>query len=171
MDQQGFEWMNKLDSMDESSRNKLLSQVDQNRAALLGALLKQLGSSPSKNVQAAAIYLIGRNRLSDGVGELIRRIDFDAEAEPRKHAEPLWERYPAMEALVTIGLPSVQPSLQLLASERDDLRRDLAAKVIRYVEGSEVAKFILERAVTSETDAVRKANLADALRRLERLPR
>ena len=58
---------------------------------------------------------------------------------------PLWERYPAMEALIHIGLPAIVPLQELLATEKDDLRRDLAVKVIRYVYGEEQARFILER--------------------------
>ena len=63
--------MNKLDGLDARARMKLLAQVDKQRNELLGVLLKHLGTSPSKNVQAAAIYLIGRHRLTDGVADLV----------------------------------------------------------------------------------------------------
>jgi len=167
--QQTADLMSKLDKMDERSQMSLLSQVDRERSETLGLLLKYLGPHSSINVQAAAIYLIGRNRLSDGVPELVRRIDFDTGAEPKKTAEPLWERYPAMEALITIGSPSVRPSVELLATDPNEVRRNLAVKVIRYVEGPEVAKFILERAIAAESEPKRRANLSDGMKRLQTL--
>jgi hypothetical protein len=167
--QQTADVMSKLDRMDERSRMTLLSQVDRERSETLGVLLKYLGPHSSTIVQAAAIYLIGRNRLSDGVPELVRRIDFDTGAEPKKAAEPLWERYPAMEALITIGSPSVRPSVELLATDPNEVRRILAVKVIRYVEGPEVSRFILEKALAGESEPKRRDNLSDAIRRLQTL--
>jgi hypothetical protein len=171
IEQEVMSLMKKLDTLDERSRMKLLSQADEQRNELLGVLLKHLGTSPSKNVQAAAIYLIGRHHLSDGVAELIRCIDFDPGREPQPGPEPLWEQYPAMEALITIGWPSVPAVIELLTTEEDNLRRDLAVKVIRYATNSEVAKFILERAHKIESDPNRKGNLQDALMCLNKLPR
>lgn len=170
IEQQVLDIMKKIDTLDERSRMKLLSQVDTQRNELLGILLKHLGTSSSKNVQAAAIYLIGRHRLSDAVDELIRRIDFAPGSDRRiPEPEPLWERYPAMEALITIGKPSVPPAIELLATDKSDLRRTLAVKVIRYVEGPEVAEFVLQKAEAKENDIDRKSMLNDALLRLRRL--
>jgi hypothetical protein len=169
IDQQVMELMKKLDTLDDRSRMKLLSEVDEQRNELLGALLKQLGTSSSKQVQAAAIYLIGRNRLSDGTDELIRRIDFDPGTRAQRGPRPLWEQYPAMEALITIGQPSIKPAVELLATESDDLRRALAVKVVRYVNGAETAEFILQRAQAASTEAGRRSRLDDALTRLRKL--
>ena len=169
IEQQVVELMKKLDTLDERSRTKLLSEVDEQRNELLGVLLKHLGTSSSKNIQAAAIYLIGRHRLADGVNELIGRIDFDPGKQPQPGPEPLWERYPAMEALITIGKPSTQAAVNLLATDQQDLRRSLAVKVIRYVEGAEVAEFILQKAGAAEKDQTRKTLLQDALKRLQKL--
>jgi hypothetical protein len=169
IDQQVMELMKKLDTLDDRSRMKLISEVDEQRNELLGALLKQLGTSSSKQVQAAAIYLIGSNRLADGVEELIRRIDFDPGTPIQRGPEPLWEKYPAMEALITIGQPSIKPAIELLATESDDVRRNLAVKVVRYVTGAETAEFILQRAQAASSDAGRRSRLDDALARLRRL--
>jgi hypothetical protein len=163
--------MRKLDALDERSRMKLLAQVDKQRSDLTGSLLTQLGTSPSSNVQAAAIYLIGRHRLAEGVPELVQRLDFAPERKGIPEPEPLWEKYPAMEALITIGRPSIPAVLELLATETKDLRRDLAVKIVRYVEDAGVARFILERAHAAESNPDRKARLKDALTRLEKLPK
>lgn len=161
--------INKLDTLDERSQMRLLSQVDEQRNELLGVLLRHLGTSSSINVQAAAIYLIGRHRLSDGVTELTQRVDFAPETPPMKGPEPLWDQYPAMEALISIGKPSTPAAIGLLASDSNDLRRNLAVKIIRYVEGAEVAEFILQNEQNNEGDPQRKTMLADALLRLRKL--
>jgi len=161
--------MKQLDTLDERSRMRLLSQVDEQRREMLAVLVKHLDTSRSQNVKAAAIYLIGRYRLSDGVNELIKRLDFDSGARPARGPEPLWEQYPAVEALITIGQPSVPAVKELLATDPNDLRRSLAVKVLRYVEGPDVADFILRNAQANETDAARNANLSEARQRLRRL--
>jgi len=171
IDQETVQLMSRLDTLDERSRIKLVSQVDDQRNQLLNILVKYIDTSPSTNVRAAAIYIIGRHRLSEAAPELIQHIDFDAGEAPRSGSLPLWGRFPAAEALITIGLPSVAPAIELLASDANELRRDLATKVIRYVEGYDVSKFILDRAFSAETGANRKARLAEAVARLERLPR
>jgi hypothetical protein len=165
-----MELMGKLDALDDRSRMKLLSQVDEQRAELLGVLSRHLGN-PSKNVRAAAIYLLGRHRLAEGADELVGLIDFDAAEQVSHQARPLWEQYPAMEALITLGRPSIAPCLELLATDPNALRRDLAVKVIRYAEDAGIARLILQRAHAAETDAARRANLADALQRLDALPK
>jgi hypothetical protein len=163
------EILDKLDTVDQRSRTKLLSRVDEKRKELVTLLVNYLDTSPSRNVQAAAIYVMGRHRLAEAVPTLIRWIDFDA-GEPAKSAEPLWDRYPAMEALIAIGRPSVLAALELLASDSHELRRTLAVKVIRYVEDAATALFILERARNSEADSARKGKLDDAIARLRSLP-
>jgi len=167
--QQLTDMMKQLDTLDDRSRMELLSQVDEQRSEMLSVLVKHLDTSTSKNVQAAAIYLIGRYRLSDGVNELIRRLDFDSGVRPARGPEPLYEQYPAVEALITIGQPSIPPMMQLLATDRNDLRRRLAVKVLRYVDGPDVAEFILRNAQAKETEPARNANLAEALQRLRKL--
>ena len=167
--QQLTDMMKQLDTLDERSRMELLSQVDEQRGEMLAVLVKHLDTSPSRKVQAAAIYLIGRYRLSDGVNELVRRLDFDSGVRPTRGPEPLYEQYPAVEALITIGQPSIPAVMHVLATDRNDLRRRLAVKVLRYVEGPDVADFILRNAQAKEMDPARNANLGEALQRLRRL--
>ena len=167
MNQESIALMKQLDTLDSRARVRLLSSVDQQRNELLAVLLQHVGGAASKDVQASAMYLIGRHRLPGGVDALMTRIDFEDAPPPVPSAEPLWERYPAMEALITLGKPSIPAALNLLATEDNDLRRRLAAKVIQYVEDAELAKFILQRATSRETDQQRQMRLADAVHLIE----
>jgi hypothetical protein len=171
IDEQVMNLMKRLDKLEQREQFALLSKVDEQRRELLGVLMRHLGTSTSLDVQAAAAYLIGRHRLSEGVTALMERIELDAARLPTKGPEPLWDRYPAMEALITIGKPSVRPCMGLLATEDDQTRRELAAKVIRYVEGPEAAEYMLRREHAGEDDPARKARLEGALNQLRQLPR
>lgn len=171
IDDQIMDLMKRLDKLEQREQFALLSKVDEQRLELLGVLMTHLGTSTSLDVQAAAAYLIGRHRLSEGVTALMERIELDAARPPMKGPEPLWERYPAMEALITIGKPSVRPSIELLATEDNPIRRELAIKVIRYVEGPEVAEFILQKELAAEGDSARRDRLKGVLDLLGQLPR
>jgi len=58
-----------------------------------------------------------------------------------------------------------------MAAEGNQTRRDLAIKVIRYVEGPDVGAFILQKAVDAESNPSRRARLESALTQLKQLPR
>ena len=162
------ELMRNLELLNDSARMRLLSDVDRQRKDLLAALLKQMGTTSSSNVQAAVMFLIGRHRLTEGVTELTRRIDFAAPSQGIPEPEPLWETYPAMEALISIGQPAIPSMIRLLATENNDNRRNLALKVIRYVEQDvDVARCRLNRAEAEENDVGRKAMLRRAQSQFE----
>jgi hypothetical protein len=163
--------LQEVDQSDETTGMSLLSRADEQRHQLLGALVKELDTSSSKKVHIAAVYLIGAHRLDRGVWELIKWIDLDAGERRKQTKEALWDRYPSMEALIRIGKPSVRPAMDLLSREDDALRRYLAVKVIRYVEGADIAELILSRAESSESDTHIKRRWTDALARLHKLPR
>jgi len=58
----------------------------------------------------------------------------------------------------------------MLAEDENDLRRNLAVRVLRAVEGTEFARMILERRMREEEDLGRKAKLADAIELIAALP-
>ena len=156
---------------DQRSREMLLGKVVEQRNDVLGTLLMNLDSEKSPDVKAAVLYLIGCYRLDQGVRELVEYIDFEVVAPADPLTESLWGPYPAQEALIAIGRPSITPMLELLATDPKPLRRDLAVEVIRDVEDPDIARFILQRAHAAATDPKRRANLADALLRLDKLPK
>ncbi|MFN2199614.1 MAG: HEAT repeat domain-containing protein [Caldilineaceae bacterium] len=168
---QVIDLMKQIETLAQREQFVLLSKVDEERRQLLGVLMQYLGSSPSRDVRAAAAYLIGRHRLSEGAPALVESIGLDARYPPMKGPEPLWERYPAMEALINIGKPAVRPCIGLLATEDDHVRRYLAIKVVRYVEGPQISEFVLKQAQAIEGDSAKRARLEDALVQLRHLPR
>ncbi|MHC4529568.1 MAG: hypothetical protein ACYS29_16970, partial [Planctomycetota bacterium] len=82
---------------------------------------------------------------------------------PIQAKEALWDRYPVVEALIKIGKPSVRVMIHNIVSSNDKKVRDLSAKVIRYIEGREIGRIVLEKAAERQTDPAKKARLKGAL--------
>ena len=154
-----------IDSVDQQTCMKILSNIDVERNNVSGILLTKLGTVNSINEKAALIYLIGRYKLDDCVNDLIQYIDFNTGDKPMKGPLPLWEQYPAMEALINIGLPSINPVIELLSKETDKERCELALKILRYLKDAEFGKFILEEAIKKEEEKGRKSLLENALKK------
>jgi hypothetical protein len=83
--------------------------------------------------------------------------------------------FPCYWALVRIGKSASLECLKRLASEKFSEskdgalgRRELLLMVVQQVEGDEVAKFMLQRAIEKEQDKDKKANLTAALALLEK---
>ena len=72
--------------------------------------------------------------------------------------------YPAVPALVRVGMPSVRAILKVLPTERSALRRKLMVQVMVGVEGRAVARFRLRRLIAKATTAAAKTDLEAALR-------
>jgi len=119
--------------------------------------------------QVVAAYLLGELRAEEAVKPLANKIDVRA----------LFSYEVTMghcfDALVRIGKPASLECLQRLAVEDEKKvegqiigRRELFLMVVRDVEGEEVAKFMLQRAIEKEEDEKRKANLSSALDLLEK---
>ena len=122
-------------------------------------------------VQVVAAYLLGELRAEEAVKPLANKIDVGAGVIYAKTMGTVW---PCFGALKRIGKPASLECLERLAAEDEKKiegqrigRRGLFLMVVRDVEGEEVAKFMLQRAIEKEKDEKRKANLSSALDLLE----
>jgi len=115
--------------------------------------------------QVVAVFLLGMLRAEEAVKPLANNIDKVARFDIASSLGG-----PCFGALVRIGKPASLECLERLAAEDEKKvedrrigRRELFLMVVRYVEGEEVAKFMLQHAIEKEKDAKRKANLGSAL--------
>jgi hypothetical protein len=86
------------------------------------------------NNKVPAIYLLGELRPHDenSIDVLIENIDL--KSPPNPLLAPLrWGEYPAEEALVKIGKPAINPILNHLPAETNELRRYLMCEVVKQV--------------------------------------
>ncbi len=121
-----------------------------------------------REVSQKCVRILGELRAPEAVPSVIKTIESRAaETDPTKEAT-LRERYPACDALVRIGKPSVHAAVEGLKDEAPESEKaGLYVLVILGVEGADVGRFVLQRAADVETDPRKRANLRAAIERLK----
>jgi hypothetical protein len=119
-----------------------------------------------------AVYLLGEMRAEMAVSHIVDRIELRGLDTAERSLQSM---YPCYAALVRIGKPSSLECLKRLASEKFVEsgkgilgRSELLIKVMREVEGDDVARFMLQNAIDKEQDKDKKANLTAALELLDK---
>ena len=154
------------------SMSKGVDHVVDTYHEMVAEVMSQLSQDNLSNEgKVYAIYLLGQLRATKSVPILIENIDLVAPRVDTKGAIGRWGMYPAQEALSKIGKPAVNMIVDMLPDEKNELRRKLMCFVLADVDGAEVAKFNLSRALATESEPVRKGNLQSAQMILEGLPK
>lgn len=137
----------------------------------------------SNDKKVFVIYLLGELSPpgASSIEALIEYIDLKAtKLEPKgRISVQLWGEYPAEEALIKMGLPTVNPILNHLAIEKDTLRRHLMCEVLIRVEGKKglnfnaaegkhVAEDQIKEKLAQESNPERRANLQAVIQELTR---
>jgi len=153
----------RMANLNDKERMEFLGELCKERSDIQGDLIHQLGDSSSKETKFAAAFLLGIYRMKGSVYSLSRNITLENENILQDTRISLWDRYPVVEALIRIGKPSVREMIRNIQTSGDEKTRELSARVIRYVEGPEIGRIILEKAIEKQTDPQRKAKLEAAL--------
>jgi hypothetical protein len=127
----------------------------------------QSGKLPNEGM-LYAIVLLGQWRAANAVTTLIEHIDFQPAGKDPSGGIGRWGPYPAQDALVKIGTPAVNMVLDKLATEHNNLRRQLMCAVISDALGKRVADAMLRFRHEEERDPSHRANLDAAIRLLQR---
>jgi len=161
---------------DTEAVSRLKMRLPKERREMIQDLISIVEKEPTKiegfldYSQVVAAYLLGKLRAEEAVKSLAKKIDVGPLVVFERTAETV---RPCFGALKRIGKPASLECLKRLAAEDEKKvkegigRRKLFLMVVRDVEGEEVAKFMLQRAIEKEKDAKRKANLDSALDLLE----
>jgi hypothetical protein len=134
-------------------------------------LVNQLrGGQLSNDNKVLAIYLLGWLRPTDStsIQYLIDTVDFKASKLDSKTGLRRWGEYPAQEALMKIGKPTVAPILHYLPQETNELRRQLMCFVIKKVGNTEALFAQINQMLGDELNANRRANLEAAFKELKK---
>jgi len=101
------------------------------------------------------------NALADKV-----TLAFDSSRTPIFHF-PIISGYPAMDALVKIGNPSIPAVIRNLEESEDAKVRELSLKVLYRIEGDkDIVQLRLQKALEVQQDSKKKARLQTALQAL-----
>jgi len=153
--------------------SRLKMRLPKERREMIQDLISIIEKEPTEEKgfldysQVVAAYLLGILRAEEAVKPLANKIDVGALLVSERTMGTMW---PCFGALKRIGKPASLECLERLAAEDVKKvegqrmgRRELFLMVVRDVEGEEVAKFMLQRAIEKEKDEKRKANLSSAL--------
>jgi len=126
-----------------------------------------------------AIYLLGELHPIDtnSVTVLIENIDLKAARIDPATRVRRWGQYPAQEALIKIGRPTVGLILQFLPAEAKELRRHIMCDALVQIEGwnkpvfnkgegQKIVETQIKEKLASESDPARRTNLELALKEL-----
>lgn len=135
------------------------------RERLCQELVSILQDAKSSNFpKCSAAYYLGEMRMQDAVPALAANITLRQEAaDSLVKRLPVMEDYPVVQALVKIGKASTKHMIQNLEDNADSLVRELSARVMRGVEGSDLARILVQRELTTQANPVRKERLQAAL--------
>jgi len=135
--------------------------------ALLSIASKEEPKAELHSPKAVAIELLGQMRAEEAVDFLLLNITYQA---PYINWElQLAAGYPCVNALENIGLPSVKGVLARLEQPATEKELDLFAKVIKLVDGDDIAAMRVEMAAKTATGK-KKENLRELLKILKMRP-
>lgn len=160
---------------------KSLLAIREQMIAKVIAIVKE----PAKTQQeimakSDAILALGRLRASEAAPILIQDIDFRNSFVLSREAS-IANRYPAVGALIEIGIPGAKAALGQIGSdtavvmqndaarERIDLRRDMLALVILKVYGERLAKIVVEDKIAAAAEPKLKESLQKTIEAFPRV--
>ncbi len=168
-----------LSSRDSNVRKEAFDRLVAERKARISALLRVLKEAASDRRERLlphrgsklhlTMKLLGELRAVEAIPSLIGLIEY----EPlRKEDLPLALQFPAVQALIKIGRPSVDAVIEgLRTGAMSPQRSMLCTLVVVSVEGKAAGRVLLEGAVRDEKDAEGKAGLRVALQHLAKFRR
>lgn len=153
----------RLASLGSGERMRLLEQLSEDLAGVKSVLISQLDGSNPKEVNFSIAYLLGVFRAEQSVHHLSKYIAIKSDQSLIPNRMPLWGDYPVVEALISIGGPAIPEMVRNIETSDDGKVRELSARVIRYIDGPEIAKFRLEKGMEKQSDPAKKARLKAAM--------
>lgn len=165
-------WLVLIMSEDSKERRQGEIIVLEQRDAIIKGLLSVVDSPVEKNEQFflktprnTAILLLGKFRAEEAIPSLIKWLV------PKEGQDTtVWSgdiNSPAGSALVKIGLPAVDPLIEVIKTEKPSALTEECAQVIFRILGTELAKAKLQSAFYNEKDEQKKRNIEEYLNRLK----
>jgi hypothetical protein len=161
--------LTELEKLTEKEKITLVRDSNQNLHHIQEILVSKLGSEDME-VKFYAAYLLGAYRFPQAADRLAKDIALEDKVRSRepRHSEWIWDLYPAMEALVKIGNPSIGAVIRNLEESDNAKIRDLSLKVIYHIEkrDKDIVELRLKKVLDAQKDSKRKARLQSALEQL-----
>jgi len=154
-------------SDNQAERETASQAILEKRTRTIGDLEKIVrefvGDETRKGTAKTAIVLLGKLRATEAVPLLADNINVYVFYKSTKRTQSPEDAFPCVGALTGIGKPSIPAMINNLATSEVEKVRELSARVIRNVEGTEIGRIVLEKAIEEQGDRGKKARLTAAL--------
>ena len=167
----GWDQMQAFEKLTDIERETTVEKLELDRHQMKELLLEKL-SSEKEDVRFYAAYLLGEYRFSQTAASLANIITLEdkVRSKMRQSREWFWDRYPAVEALIKIGTPSIPAMIRNLAENDDAKVRELSLQVLYRIEGDkDIVQLRLQKALAAEKDIAKQARLQSAISALPAL--
>jgi len=153
----------RLPKMEANGRLGLLEELTKARHNRQEGLIRLLESDVPNEIKCDIAYLLGLDRMEQSVEKLSNVITLEKDQSELDKRLPLYGRYPAVQALIRIGNPAVRRMVANIESSDSEKTRELSALVVRQIEGAEIGKIVLEKAMEKQTDDKKRGRLKAAI--------
>jgi hypothetical protein len=163
--------LNSLQSDDEAARTRAVQEILHDQSAAVeqvSAIVRKYASDPAKKgTVKSSMELLGKLRAKDAVPLLVDNLTFAVFYKNTKALQNADTLYPAVSALIEIGMPAIEPVLARVEASSADADLQAGAAVLRGVLGAELAaeRLRIETAKASSDPArARLTQMAEMLR-------
>lgn len=122
---------------------EILKRYQADVAAVLKIVEKYLPDPARGGTVKDSMLLLGKLRAAEAVPLLVRSLTYDVFYKNTKRPQPTEDAYPAVQALIDIGAPAIEPVLKRVSSEDDPDVHRAGAAVLRGVLGQRRARSVL----------------------------
>jgi hypothetical protein len=139
-------------------------------AAVLKIVEKYLGDDTRRGTVKDNMLLLGKLRAAEAVDLLVRNLTFEVFYKNTKRPQSVEDRYPVVQALIDIGIPSLRPVLDRVAAEDDELLARTGAAVLLGILGRTHARAVLTEEMGSAKSVSAQVRLREVGTLVENLP-
>lgn len=139
-------------------------------AAILAIVEKYLSDEARQGTVKDNMLLLGRLRAVQAVPLLVRNLTYEVFYKMTKRLQSTEDMYPAVQALIDIGQPSVRPVLARLAVEGGETLEKNGATTLDRILGRSGARDLLSSEIAAARDEQSQARLRKVMTVLDQLP-
>ena len=153
-----------------AAASKLIDARREQEQQIADLLAKILAVPDREGTARDLILLLGKLRASEQVPILVRSLTFQVFYRASKRPQSTEDLFPAVQALIDIGTPALDPVLERLQHEGGDDVQRAGSAVLRGILGLQRAKLVIAGlAQTARTSEIRE-RLRKAERVMQELP-
>jgi hypothetical protein len=146
---------------------EILKRRDADIDALMQLLQRKLAGDDRQGTVKDVMLLLGKLRAVRAVPILVHNLKYEVFYKNTKRPQTTEDLYPAVNALIDIGSPSLNPILERLRREDDAIVTKAGVAVIRGVLGERLASALVKEEAGAEQSPDRKRRLETVARAIQ----